>query len=250
MAETVVVAVAVMAAAVIAVVAVAATAAATVVAVAAMVAVAVVMATEAVEVAAVVVATATTVVTVAATKAVVTTAGTTKTKTRIRANSYLFLSTSLFLLMTSLASTVQEYLDELPQERKEPVCLLRDAIVKNLPNGFSEGMAYGMLGYAVPHSKYPAGYHADPKQPLPFVSIASQKNFIALYHMGLTAMPQLLQWFRDEYPKHSKRKLDMGKSCIRFKKPEQIPYNLIGELMQKVTPDEWIAVYEATVKDL
>jgi uncharacterized protein YdhG (YjbR/CyaY superfamily) len=151
--------------------------------------------------------------------------------------------------MTSTASSVQAYVDELPAERKEPLRRLRDVIVKNLPEGFSEGMAYGMPGYAVPHSRYPAGYHADPKQPLPFVSIASQKNFIALYHMGLTAMPQLLQWFQQEYPKRSKSKLDMGKSCIRFKKPEQIPFDLIGELMQKVTPDEWIAVYEANLQE-
>ena len=148
--------------------------------------------------------------------------------------------------MTSKATTAQEYLDSLPEERKVPMQQLRETIAQNLPKGISEGMAYGMLGYAIPHSRYPAGYHCDPKQPLPFVSIASQKNFIALYHMGLYAMPQLLQWFQEEYPKHSKGKLDMGKSCIRFKKPEQIPFVLIGQLMQKVTPDQWIAVYEET----
>lgn len=151
--------------------------------------------------------------------------------------------------MTSTATTAQEYIDSLPAERQTAMQRLRQVIAKNLPKGFTEGMSYGMLGFVVPHSKYPAGYHCDPKQPLPFVSIASQKNFIALYHMGLYAMPQLLQWFQDEYPKHSKGKLDMGKSCIRFKKPEQIPFELIGQLMQKVTPDEWIAVYEATFKD-
>ena len=151
--------------------------------------------------------------------------------------------------MTSTASAAQEYLDSLPEDRKTPMQKLREVIVQNLPGGFTEGIMYGMLGYAVPHSRYPAGYHCDPKQPLPFVSIASQKNFIALYHMGIYAMPQLLQWFQDEYPTYSKRKLDMGKSCIRFKKPEDIPFTLIGQLMQKVTPDEWIAVYEATFKD-
>ena len=150
--------------------------------------------------------------------------------------------------MTSTATSVQEYINSLPADRKEPVSQLRDTIVSNLPQGFSEGIAYGMLGYAVPHSRYPAGYHCDPTQPLPFVSLASQKNFIAVYHMGLTAMPNLLKWFQDEYPRHSKTKLDMGKSCIRFKKPEQIPYQLIGELMQKVSPDEWIAVYESQIK--
>ena len=159
------------------------------------------------------------------------------------------LAFSFFLLMTSTATTAQEYLDSLPEERQAPMHQLRETIVQNLPNGFSEGMNYGMLGYVVPHSLYPAGYHCDPKQPLPFVSIASQKNFIALYHMGIYAMPQLLQWFQDEYPNHSKSKLDMGKSCIRFKKPEQIPFALIGQLMQKITPEQWIAVYETTFKD-
>ncbi len=150
--------------------------------------------------------------------------------------------------MTSTATSAQEYLDTLPEERKAPVKKLRDTILKNLPKGFAEGMSYGMLCYAVPHSKYPAGYHCDPKQPLPFVSLASQKNFIALYHMGLYAMPQLLQWFQDEFSRQGKGKLDMGKSCIRFKKPENIPYELIGELMKKVSPDEWITVYETTFK--
>lgn len=150
--------------------------------------------------------------------------------------------------MTSTATSVEEYIATLPEDRKGAVSQLRDTILNNIPEGFSEGMGYGMMGYAVPHSRYPAGYHCDPKQPLPFAGIASQKNFISFYHMGLMAMPTLLQWFQSEYPKHSKTKLDMGKSCIRFKKPEQIPYALIGELMQKVTPDEWIAVYESQYK--
>jgi uncharacterized protein YdhG (YjbR/CyaY superfamily) len=151
--------------------------------------------------------------------------------------------------MTSTATTPQEYIDSLPAERKAAMEQLRQVIAENLPDGFSEEMGYGMMGYAVPHSLYPAGYHCDPKQPLPFVGIASQKNFIALYHMGIYAMPQLLQWFQEEFPKHSKSKLDMGKSCIRFKKPEQIPFALIGQLMQKVTPEEWIAVYETTFRN-
>ncbi len=150
--------------------------------------------------------------------------------------------------MISTATTPQQYIDSLPPDRKTPMQHLRNVMAENLPDGFSEGMGYGMLGYSVPHSRYPAGYHCDPKQPLPFVGIASQKNFIAVYHMGIYAMPQLLQWFQDEFPKHSKSKLDMGKSCIRFKKPDQIPFELIGQLMQKVTPDEWIAVYEATFR--
>ncbi|MDB5208463.1 MAG: hypothetical protein JWR72_3538 [Flavisolibacter sp.] len=150
--------------------------------------------------------------------------------------------------MTSTAKTTREYLESLPEERKAPMTQLRDTIAKNLPKGFTEQMTYGMPGFVVSHSKYPAGYHCDPKLPLGFVSIASQKNFIALYHMGIYSMPDLLKWFTDEFPKHSKAKLDMGKSCIRFKKPEQIPYDLIAELMKKVTPDEWIARYEMILK--
>lgn len=150
--------------------------------------------------------------------------------------------------MTSTAKTTKEYLETLPEDRKAIMTQLRDTIAKNLPKGFTEQMTYGMPGFVVPHSKYPAGYHCDPKLPLGFVSIASQKNFIALYHMGIYSMPDLLKWFTDEFSKRSKAKLDMGKSCIRFKKPEQIPYELIGELMKKVTPDEWIARYEMVLK--
>ena len=151
--------------------------------------------------------------------------------------------------MTSSATSPQEYLATLPNDRKDAVQQLRDVITKNLPEGFEEMMSYGMISYVVPHSKFPAGYHCNPKQPLPFVSIAAQKNFIALYHMGIYADKQLLEWFTNEYPKHSKTKLDMGKSCIRFKKPEHIPYELIGGLMKKVTPDDWIKVYESTIKN-
>jgi hypothetical protein len=150
--------------------------------------------------------------------------------------------------VTSNAKTTNEYLENLPDDRKEAMTQLHDTIIKNLPKGFSETMSYGMIGFVVPHSKYPGGYHCDPKLPLPFVNVASQKNFIALYHMGIYAMPDLLEWFTKEYPKHSATKLDMGKSCIRFKKPEQIPYKLIGELMKKVNPDKWIEVYEHNFK--
>lgn len=150
--------------------------------------------------------------------------------------------------MTSTAKTADEYIASLPEDRKAAMEKLRKIINKNIPKGFSESMGYGMMGWAVPHSKYPAGYHCDPKQPLPFVGMASQKNFISFYHMGMYSMPELMDWFTKEYPKHSKTKLDMGKSCVRFKKPEQIPFELIGELMQKVTPDEWINVYETRLK--
>lgn len=146
------------------------------------------------------------------------------------------------------AKNTEEYLEAIPEERRAPMQKLRDVIIKNLPEGFKEGMGYGMLGWTVPHSTYPAGYHCDPKQPLPFLSIASQKNFIALYHMGIYADKELHDWFVAEYPKHVKTKLDMGKSCIRFKKPETIPYELIGELVKKMTPQQWIELYEAGLK--
>jgi hypothetical protein len=141
-----------------------------------------------------------------------------------------------------------EYISYVPSDRVVYVERLRQTILDNLPTGFEETMSYGMIGYVVPHSKYPAGYHCDTKLPLPFISIASQKNFVALYHMGIYADPELLEWFTTEYPKHSKRKLDMGKSCIRFKKPEEIPFELIGELVRKMTADEWIALYETNFK--
>ena len=146
--------------------------------------------------------------------------------------------------MQSSAKSPEEYMDSLPEERKPAMEQLRNTIIKNLPQGFKETMGYGMLGWVVPHSMYPKGYHCDPKIPLPFLSIASQKNFIAVYHMGIYSDPDLLNWFTSEYPKHVKTKLDLGKSCIRFKKPDQIPFELIGELVQKMTPADWILKYE------
>lgn len=150
--------------------------------------------------------------------------------------------------MQSKATTVDQYLAELPEDRKAAMTELRKVISKNLPKGFSEGMGYGNMGWSVPHSFYPAGYHCDPKVPLPFLGIASQKNFIAVYHMGIYANPTLLKWFMDEFPKNSKTKLDMGKSCIRFKKPDQIPFKLIGELATKMTPKQWVDIYEKELK--
>lgn len=146
------------------------------------------------------------------------------------------------------AKTPEEYIEHLPEERKEPFKKLRKTILKNIPKGFKEQINYGIPGYVVPFSKYPDGYHCDPKLPLPFINIASQKNFIALYHMGIYSDLKLLKWFTTEYPKYVKTKLDMGKSCIRFKKVDQIPYKLIGELVSKMTPDEWISTYERVVK--
>ena len=146
------------------------------------------------------------------------------------------------------AETPIDYIDQLPEDRKEAMNLLRQTILDNLPEGFQETMGYGMPAYVVPHSLYPAGYHCDPKIPLPFINIASQKNHIALYHSGIYASEELLNWFKDEYAKVGKVKLDMGKSCIRFKKPAHIPYELIGQLVSKMTPQEWIEIYEAQIK--
>jgi uncharacterized protein YdhG (YjbR/CyaY superfamily) len=145
-------------------------------------------------------------------------------------------------------STVKEYIDSLPSERKEAMTKLRKIIIKKLPKGFLEMISYGMIGYVVPHSKYPDGYHCNPKLPLPFINIASQKNFIAFHHLGIYGDKSLSEWFKKEYPKHSKNKLDMGKGCVRFKKPEQIPYELIGELCSKITVDKWIERYEKNFK--
>lgn len=145
--------------------------------------------------------------------------------------------------MQSKATTVEEYISELPDERKKAISDLRKVIKKNLPKGFKEEMSYGMIGYVVPHSKYPSGYHCNPKLPLPFLNIASQKNFIAVYHMGLYANPTLYKWFTEAHAKATTKKLDIGKSCMRYKKPEDIPFELLGELASKITPDEWIAAY-------
>jgi uncharacterized protein YdhG (YjbR/CyaY superfamily) len=146
--------------------------------------------------------------------------------------------------MQSKATTPEQYLAELPEDRKEAMVKLRNVIKDNLPKGFIEVISYGMLGYVIPHSIYPNGYHCNPKLPLPFINLASQKNFIAVYHMGIYANNELLDWFVSEYPKHVTAKLDMGKSCLRFKKMDAIPYDLIAELAQKVTVEQWISNYE------
>lgn len=150
--------------------------------------------------------------------------------------------------MQSKAKTPEEYISELPDERKEAIKKLRKVILKNLPKGFKEMIGYGMIGYAVPHSIYPEGYHCDPKQPLPFMGMASQKNHISFYHMGIYSDKKLFEWFLNEYAKISKSKPDMGKSCIRFRKPENIPYDLIGKLTAKITPQEWVKMYRKLIK--
>ena len=145
-------------------------------------------------------------------------------------------------------STPDEYVASLPPERQEVIHQLRTVIVLHLPVWFEECMSYGMIGYVVPHSLYPAGYHCDPKLPLPFISIASQANSVNLYHMGIYTDPTLLEWWTSEYAKLDTWKLDMGKSCIRWKKLDTIPYDLIGKLVEKMTAREWIALYESTYK--
>lgn len=142
--------------------------------------------------------------------------------------------------MKAEGKTVKEILKNIPEERSEAFNKLHDVIMKNLPEGFEAAISYGMLGYVVPHKIYPAGYHCKPSEPLPFAAIASQKHSINFYHMGIYANPKLLKWFVSEYPKHSKQKLDMGKSCVRFKKFDEIPYKLIGELMTKISVKDWL----------
>ncbi len=147
------------------------------------------------------------------------------------------------------ADSPEDYISQLPENRKVVMQKLRSVILGNLPDGFKETMSYGMIGYVVPHAIYPNGYHCDPKLPLPFINIASQKNFIALYHSGIYADKSLCDWFVTSYPTYCKTKLDMGKSCIRFKKIEDIPYELIAELTRKINPTQWIHLYEQRNKE-
>jgi hypothetical protein len=141
-------------------------------------------------------------------------------------------------------NTPEEYIEKIPENRKEAIKTIRKTILENIPEGFAETINYGMIGYVVPHSIYPKGYHVDSTHPLPFINIASQKNYIALYHMGLYLNKELLSWFIQEYSSQTKSKPDMGKGCLRFKKLDQIPYKLIGELVSKISVGDWIASYE------
>lgn len=150
--------------------------------------------------------------------------------------------------MQSKAATIEEYISSLPEERREPVTQLRKIIKKNLSKEFKEVMSYGMIGYVIPHEVFPRGYHCDPKLPLPFINIGSQKNFLVLHHLGIYASKELLDWFTEAYPKHAKTKLDMGKGCVRFKKMNDIPYDLIGELIAKMTAKQWIELYEKNLE--
>jgi Domain of unknown function (DU1801) len=150
--------------------------------------------------------------------------------------------------MKTSTNSVSEYLSEVDIDRKPAFTALRETILKNIPKGFEECISYGMIGYVVPHTIYPKGYHCDSKLPLPFVSIASQKNFIALYHMGLYFDSEIYDWFVTEFPKYSKYKLDMGKSCIRFKKMDGIPMELIGQLLQEFSVEDYVKIYESNLK--
>jgi hypothetical protein len=150
--------------------------------------------------------------------------------------------------MKTPGSIVQEILANIPEDRKDAFTKLHQTIVENLPIGFEPGISYGMLAYVIPHTLYPAGYHCKPSEPLPFASLASQKNTINFYHMGMYANQSLMDWFVAEYPKYCTQKLDIGKSCIRFKKWDQIPFELMGQLMQKMSADQWIALYESQLK--
>lgn len=150
--------------------------------------------------------------------------------------------------MRANGNTVEEILANVPEDRLEAFNKLHTVIVENLPEGFEPAISYGGLGYVVPHSIYPGGYHCKPIEPLPFAGIASQKKSINFYHMAMYTDQKILDWFLAEYPKHTKQKLDMGKSCIRFKKFNEIPFELIGELMKKMSVQEWIDIYEVRLK--
>ena len=149
--------------------------------------------------------------------------------------------------MQSKATTVEQYLAELPDDRREALQAIREVILKNLPKGYEEGMQYGMIGYYVPHSIYPAGYHCDPKEPLSFVALASQKNHMAFYGMCIYSDPVQEAWFREAWTKTGK-KLDMGKSCVRFKKLEDVPLKVIGQTVKRVPVKKYVEHYESILK--
>jgi hypothetical protein len=153
--------------------------------------------------------------------------------------------------MQSKAKTVEEYLRSLPEDRRKAIEAVREVILENLDHEYEEGMQYGMIGYCVPHRVYPAGYHADPKQGLPFVALASQKNHMSVYLMGLYTGGDtaLVRWFREAWAKSGKKKLDMGKSCVRFKKLDDLPLDVIGEAIRRVPARAYIELYEKARRD-
>lgn len=145
------------------------------------------------------------------------------------------------------ANNPEEYINLIPKERQVPMEKLRKVLKENLPEGIEETISYGMIGYVIPKEIYPEGYHVNPELPLPFISIASQKNFIGVYHMGIYYFPDVLSWFKEEYAKLNIGKLDMGKSCIRLKKIHNIPYELIGALSSKISIEEYVDFYITTI---
>ena len=144
--------------------------------------------------------------------------------------------------------SIKVYINSLEIDRKNPMIELIDVVEKNIPKGFEKMMNYGMPSFVVPHSLYPNGYHCDTTLPLPFIGIHNLKSSISLYHMGLYADSELLSWFKSQDMKYSNTKLDMGKSCIRFKKFNEIPYELIGIVSTKMTVKNWIDIYEQNIK--
>lgn len=141
--------------------------------------------------------------------------------------------------------TPEDYIKLQPKERQASLEKCRQVIKKNLPDGFQETIQYGMIGYVVPLSLYPKGYHVNPEEPLPFIALANQKGYIAFYHLGMYADKPLLDWFVKSYEALRIGKLDIGKSCVRLKRMEQIPFDLIGELCAKLTVEAYVNIYEA-----
>jgi len=150
--------------------------------------------------------------------------------------------------MNYQAGSVVEYIESLPEDRIEAFQRLRETVKENLPRGFVESLSYGIPGFVIPHSLYPAGYHCKPEEPLPFISIGNQKHFIGFYHMGIYVFPDIAAWFEKEYLALDLGKPDMGKSCIRLKKMDRIPYSLLGQLCRKITAEDWIAAYEKEIR--
>jgi len=149
--------------------------------------------------------------------------------------------------MQSKATTVEQYLAELPEDRRAALQAVRQVILKNLDKDYEEGMGYGMMGYFVPHRMFPAGYHCDPKQPLPFAGLASQKNYMSVYLMCTYGESGEEKWFRAAWAKTGK-KLDMGKSCIRFKKLEDLALDVIGEAIRRVPAKAYIEHYQSVMQ--
>ncbi|MCL4220984.1 MAG: DUF1801 domain-containing protein [Phycisphaerales bacterium] len=149
--------------------------------------------------------------------------------------------------MQSKATTVDQYLAELPEDRRATMIALRQVFLEKLPEGYVEGMAYGMIGYHVPHSTYPAGYHCDPRQPLPFAGLAAQKNHYSLYLFCIYGSQEFTARFRERW-EATGRKLDMGKGCVRFKRLEDVPLEVVGEAIGSVPVDTFIALYEQNLR--